>query len=109
MLWVPNEIISDNGSHFKKEVIDLLDKYNVAFHKSSTYQPQTNGAVEPANKNIKHILQKLVDTYRDWLDKLPFALWGYRTSIRTSTRATPYSLVYGMEVVLPIEFDVLPL
>ena len=49
----------------------------------------------------------MVETYKDWPDKLPFALWGYRTSIRTSTRATPYSLVYGMEVVLPIEVEVL--
>ncbi|XP_028085965.1 uncharacterized protein LOC114286935 [Camellia sinensis] len=52
---VPTEIISDNGSHFKK-VVDLLEKYNVAFHKSLTYRPQTNGAVEAANKSIKNIL-----------------------------------------------------
>ena len=62
---VPNEIISDNGSHFKKEVIDLLDKYNVTYHKSSTYRPQTNGVAEAANKNIKHIQQKMVETYSD--------------------------------------------
>ena len=37
---------------------------------------------------------------------LPFALHGYRTSVRTSTGATPYSLVYGMEVVLPFEIEV---
>ncbi|XP_073219679.1 uncharacterized protein [Cicer arietinum] len=30
----------------------------------------------------------------------------YRTSIRTSTGATPFSLVYGMEVVLPIEVEI---
>ena len=35
----------------------------------------------------------------------PFALWAYRTSFRTSTRATPYSLVYGMEAVLPVEIE----
>ena len=103
---VPNEIISDIGSHFKKEVVELLEKYNVAFHKSSTYRPQTNGAVEAANKNIKRILQKMVETYQDWPDKLPFALWGYRTSTRTSTGVTLYSLVYGMEAVLPIEIEV---
>ena len=40
---------------------------------------------------------------------LPFALHGYRTSVRTSTGATPYSLVYGMEVVLPIEVEILSL
>lgn len=48
----------------------------------------------------------MVEIYRDWPEKLPFALWGYRTSIRTSTGATLYSLVYGMEVVLPIEIEV---
>ena len=37
---------------------------------------------------------------------MPGALWGYRTSIRTSTGATPYSLVYGMEAVLPVELEV---
>ena len=33
-------------------------------------------------------------------------LHAYRTRVRTSTRATPYSLVYGMEVVLPIEVEI---
>ena len=47
----------------------------------------------------------MVKTSRDWSEKLPFALWAYRTSFRTSTRATPYSLVYGMEAVLPVEIE----
>lgn len=38
---------------------------------------------------------------------LPFALHGYRTSVRTSTRVTPFSLVYGTKVVLPIEVETL--
>ena len=37
---------------------------------------------------------------------MPYALWGYITSIRSSTGAIPYSLVYGMEAVLPIEMGV---
>jgi len=37
---------------------------------------------------------------------IPFALHGYRTSVRTSTRETLLSLVYGMEVVLPFEVKV---
>ena len=36
----------------------------------------------------------------------PFALHGYRTLVRTSTGATPFSLVYGMEVVLSFEVEV---
>ena len=68
-----------------------------------------NGTVEAANKNIKKILVKMTDTYKDWYEYLPFALCAYRTSIRMSTDATPYSLVYGMEVVLPAEVEILSL
>ncbi|PKI74784.1 hypothetical protein CRG98_004802 [Punica granatum] len=45
-------------------------------------------------------------TYKDWHEMLPFVLLVYRTSIHSSTGATPYSLVYGMEVVLPIEVEI---
>ncbi|KAJ9189046.1 hypothetical protein P3X46_000387 [Hevea brasiliensis] len=48
----------------------------------------------------------MVETYKDWPEKLPYALWGYRTTTRTSTGATPFSLVYGTEAVLPIELEV---
>ena len=71
----------------------------------SAYKPQINRTVEATNKNIKKILRKMVETSRDWPEKLPFALWAYRTSFRTSTGATPYSLVYGMEAVLPVEIE----
>ena len=48
----------------------------------------------------------MVETSRDWSEKLSFALWTYRTSICTSIGATLFSLVYGMEVVLPVEIEV---
>jgi len=48
----------------------------------------------------------MVVTYKDWHEMLPFALHGYRTSVRTSTGATPFSLVYGMEAVLPFEMKI---
>ena len=83
-----------------------MELYNIEHHKSSPYRPQVNGVVEATNKNIKNILAKMVVTYKDWADKLPFALWSYRTSIRALTGATPYSLVYGSEVVLPIEVEI---
>ena len=37
---------------------------------------------------------------------LPFALMAYKTSIRTSIGATPYSLVYGTKIVLPVEVEI---
>ena len=79
-----------------------MEEYGIEHHKSSPYRPQANRAVEAANKNVNNILAKMVVTYKDWAEKLPIALWGYRTSIRASTGATLYTLVYGSEAVLPI-------
>ncbi|XP_070026592.1 uncharacterized protein [Nicotiana sylvestris] len=48
----------------------------------------------------------MVEGSRKWHEKLPFALLGYRTTVRTSVGATPYSLVYGTEVVIPAEVEI---
>ena len=68
-----------------------------------------NGAVEAANKNIKKIIAKAAETYKDWHENLPFALHTYRTGVQTSIGATPYSPVHEMEAVLPIEVEILSL
>ena len=65
-----------------------------------------NGAVEVDNKNMKKILVKMTNTYKDWHEFLSFALCTYRTSVYTSMGATPYSLVYGIEAVLPTEVEI---
>ena len=104
---VPERIITDNGSNLNNKMMkELCSEFKIAHHNSSPYRPKMNGAVEAANKNIKKIIQKMVVTYKDWHEMLPFALHGYRTSVRTSTGATPFSLVYGMEVVLPVEVEI---
>ena len=75
-------------------------------HNSTPYLRKANGAVEAANKNIKKILRRMVQGTRQWHEKLPFALLGYRTTVRTSIGATPYLLVYGTEVVIPAEVKI---
>ena len=98
----PHHIVSDNGVQFQKETAELLEEEKIEHHKSSPYRSQANGAVEAANKTIKKILAKTVKTYKDWADKLPFAIMGYNTTIRSATGETPYSLVFGGEAVLTV-------
>nr|XP_010316973.1 uncharacterized protein LOC104645907 [Solanum lycopersicum] len=64
------------------------------------------GVCEAANKNIKKILRKMIDKQQGWHELLPYALLGYRTTVRTSTGATPYLLVYGTEAVVPVEVEI---
>ena len=62
---VPRELISDRGVHFRADVDTLLQRYGIQHHRSSTYRPQTNRAIEIANKNIKRIVRMMVETYWD--------------------------------------------
>ena len=65
-----------------------------------------NGAVEATNKKIKKNLVKMTDIHKDWHEYFPFTLCAYLTSVCTSMGATLYSLVYGMEAVLPVEVEI---
>lgn len=64
-----------------------------------------NRTVGAANKHIKKILQNMTETYRHWHEKFPFTLLAYRTSIHSSTVATPFSLVENMEAILLIKVE----
>ena len=66
---------------------------------------QTNGALEAGNKNIKRILSKMVETSQDQFKNLSSTLWEFSTYFLTFTSATPCSLVYGVEVMLPIKIE----
>ena len=85
----------------------ICEQFKKKLHNSAPYRPKMNGAVEAANKNVKKIVAKMIDTYKDWHERLPFALHAYQTAVRTSTRATPFSLVYEIEAVLLIEVEIL--
>ncbi|WCJ37869.1 hypothetical protein M5689_018968 [Euphorbia peplus] len=104
---LPERIITDNAKNFNSKVIEeMCSQFKIKHHNSTPYRPKMNGAVEAANKNLKKIVQKMALTYKDWHEMLPYALHGYRTTMRTSVGATPFSLVYGMEVVVPIEVEI---
>uniref|UniRef100_A0A2N9HI99 Uncharacterized protein n=1 Tax=Fagus sylvatica TaxID=28930 RepID=A0A2N9HI99_FAGSY len=104
---MPEMLITDNASNLNNRMMDqLCQQFKIQHHNSAPYRPKMNGAVEAANKNVKKILSKMTETYKDWHEHLPYALCAYRTSVRTSVGATPYSLVYGMEAVLPVEVEI---
>ncbi|RDY12617.1 gag-pol, partial [Mucuna pruriens] len=104
---LPAHIITDNVTNLNNKMMtELCEQFKIRHHNSTPYRFKMNRAVEVANKNIKKIVQKMVITYKDWQEMLPYALHGYRTSVQTSTGATPYSLVYGTEAILPIEFKI---
>ena len=85
----------------------LVEEYKIKHQKSTPNHPQANGQVESTNKVIEAILTKTFHLHiRDWAENLLEALWAYHTTWRNTIGHTPYELVYGKQVLFPIEFQI---
>lgn len=74
---------------------------------ASVAHPWTNGQVEVTNRTLLHGLCKLLAALGgSWVDVLNNVLWAYRITPRAATEETPFSLVYGLEAVVPAEVAV---
>ncbi|XP_019167861.1 PREDICTED: uncharacterized protein LOC109163566 [Ipomoea nil] len=98
-------ILTDNGKPFDNKLMDKICKlFDFKQRNSSAYYAAANGLAEAFNKTLCNLLKKVVSkSKRDWHDRMEEALWAYRTTYRTPTQSTPYSLVYGVEAVWPLE------
>jgi len=97
---VPRRIVHDNGPQFVSQAFQrFYNKFRIQSVSSTAYYPAANGLAEAFNKTMGKLLKKFVSKIRcDWDDRLGECLWAYRTTVRTPTKATPFSLVYGCEV-----------
>ncbi|XP_074301294.1 uncharacterized protein LOC141632669 [Silene latifolia] len=82
-------------------------QWNINLVTSTPGYPKANGQVESSNKVVINCLKKKLKRRKGrWAKELSLVLWANRTTPKTSTCQTPYSLVYGCEAVIPAETHV---
>jgi hypothetical protein len=86
-------------------ITSLPKEFHIHLQKSTQYHPHSNGIVEAFNKILEHAMIKVCNVSRDdWEFKIPTVLWVYRNTSKKLKRNTPFMLVYGEEVGMPMEF-----
>ena len=103
----PREIVTDHIAQFTSHLIEnLLRKHKIQHRSSTSYHPEVNGQVEVTNRALERILTKFVSNNRKyWPDRLVESTWAYNTNQKTTTRFTPYELVYAKKALLSVEFE----
>ncbi|KAI5323866.1 hypothetical protein L3X38_032939 [Prunus dulcis] len=105
---LPESIMTDRGTAFMGKAVQATARnWGVRMVQSTPYNPQSSGQAEASNKVIKGILGKMIENNpKEWHSLLSNTLWAYRTSRRSGTGMTPFTLTYGHDAVLPLEIFV---
>jgi hypothetical protein len=100
---IPHAFVTDNGKQFDCEPFrKWCSELCIRNYYSSVLYPKANGQVEATNKTLVRTLKKKLEKKKGaWVEYVPEVLWSYRTTKRTATGETPFSLTYGTEAVIP--------
>lgn len=97
----PKQVLSDNAATFGAEVVkEVMKLSNVKHIKSTPLHSQGNAVVERVNQTLSNKLAMIVnsnDQYQieHWDDALPAAVFSINTTVHSSTKCTPFELMYG--------------
>ena len=72
----------------------------------SVEHPQTNEQVESANRVLLRGLKRRLDKAKgNWAEEVPRIVWAYHTTPQSTTKETPFNLVYGLDAMIPVEIQ----
>ena len=101
----PRQLVTDNGpENLNKIMQETVEKLRIKHITTSPYHPQSNAKVERFHRFLGDILAKLTEgNTGEWDIHLNQALAAVRFSINETSRFSPYFMIYGRDVVLPVD------
>jgi hypothetical protein len=73
---------------------------------STAFNPQMQGKVEKFHQGLNQTMSHYVNKYgNDWDEFVNYALMAHRAISHSFTRYSPFSLLHGRQMLLPMEND----
>ena len=101
---MPSVLLTDQGRSFESHLVkSVCQLFGIEKRRTTAYHPQTDGLCERFNGVLKALLRMKVNNDKDdWDEQLPHALLAYRVSKQSSTGVTPFEMLHGRDVRLPL-------
>ena len=102
---VPEQLHSDRGTQFEAALFaELCSIFGTDKTRTTPYRPQANGKCERFNRRLVAMLLRAVQKRPfDWEPLLAPVIKLYRSTISEATGLTPYRLVFGRVMRLPVD------
>ena len=99
----PAIIHTDQGKEFINKITEeLYKKLDIKRTNTAPYHPQCNSQAEIFNVTLAKFLRNVVDeSTLDWELYLAPLMFSYNTSYHSTTKSSPFELLYGMKPRLP--------
>jgi len=107
----PTSMVSDRGKNFMSKLVSALcELFHIKRYFTSAYHPQTNATVERANSTLAKVLTAYVDEHHsNWHTLLSSVMMAFRSTPATeSSGYSPFQLMFGKEMVLPVDVGLHP-
>jgi hypothetical protein len=106
----PEYIGFGNGGEYKNVFEELVYNYGIKKKSSTPFNPQSNGIIERVHLTLSDSLRSAEIDGREMYEKDPWGpclssdAYAIRSTFHTTLKETPGQLVFGRDMVLPIQF-----
>lgn len=102
----PQYLLSDNGPAYISKILKIhTNNYGVRHKFITPYHSEANGLIERFNRTVVSMLTKFVNASRnDWDKYLCQVTFAYNTTIQSTTKFTPFEVLYGRTPHLPYDY-----
>ena len=101
----PLQLHSDRGTNFESNVFrNMCNFFQIDKTRTTSMRPQSNGNVERFHRTLAAMLTMYCEKNQsEWDIYLPQVMMAYRSSRQASTLQTPYKMLFGRELVMPLQ------
>ena len=99
----PAQLLTDQGSNFLSDLFkNMCRLLRIKKVQTTPFRPESNGGLERSHRVLAEYLRHYVsEAQTDWDDWVPYAVYMYNSTVHSTTKFTPFELVYGFKSEVP--------